>query len=441
MANGAADLGRKIVSRLQRDSSGGLTLQGVPLDALEEKAPRGTPFYVYDLDSMADEVDALRAAFGSEPHLVAYAVKANSAGPVLRALAARGAGADVVSGAELELSVACGIPPGQIVYSGVAKLDRELDLALSIQDEGILAIQAESIEELPRIAARARAVGRRARVSLRLNPDIEADTHSHIATGHDEAKFGIPIEDLVEALHVARELSEVDLVGLGSHIGSQLTTTSLYVEAAKLVVQRWLEVNGDLESRGGRLRLVDFGGGFGIDYGAGCEARPRDFVAALRETSRPLPTDVVRVVEPGRSIVGGHGALVTRVVMQKRTRSRAEERRWVMIDAGMNDLLRPALYGARHRIEVLRSSSSPLSPARVVGPVCESSDDFGTYDLPQALDLLVVRDTGAYGFTMASEYNGRALPCELFLSGGKLVASMTPRSDEAWVASRASVPK
>jgi diaminopimelate decarboxylase len=206
---------------------------------------------------MTDEVDAMRAAFGAEPHLVAYAVKANSAGPILRALASRGAGADVVSGAELELAVAAGVVPGQIVYSGVAKLDDELDRALSIGWDGILALQAESIEELPRIAARARAVGRRGRVSLRLNPDIEADTHSYIATGHDEAKFGIPIEDLGDAIRLAGSHPEIELVGLGSHIGSQLTTTERYAEAAETIVRRWLEVHADLSSRGGGLRLVD----------------------------------------------------------------------------------------------------------------------------------------------------------------------------------------
>jgi diaminopimelate decarboxylase len=385
---------------------------------------------------MTDEVDALRAAFGAEPHLVAYAVKANSAGPVLRALAGRGAGADVVSGAELELAIAAGVLPSQIVYSGVAKLDHELDHALSVGEDGILALQAESIEELPRIAARARVIGRRARVSLRLNPDIEADTHSYIATGHDEAKFGIPIEDLADALSVAREHPEVELVGLGSHIGSQLTTTERYAEAAVTIVGRWLEVHAALASRGGGLRLIDFGGGFGIDYGAGCAARPADFVVALREKSRALPASVVRVVEPGRSVVGSHGVLVTRVVMQKRTRARAEERRWVMVDAGMNDLLRPALYGASHRVEVVQPNDSPRSTARVVGPVCESSDDFGSYDLPKELDLLAMRDVGAYGFTMASEYNGRPLPCELFLSRGELVATLTPRSASDWVTTR-----
>jgi diaminopimelate decarboxylase len=424
------------VSRLQRDSSGGLTLQGVPLEALVERAPRGTPFYVYDLDSMTDEVDAMRAAFGAEPHLVAYAVKANSAGPILRALASRGAGADVVSGAELELAVAAGVVPGQIVYSGVAKLDDELDRALSIGWDGILALQAESIEELPRIAARARAVGRRGRVSLRLNPDIEADTHSYIATGHDEAKFGIPIEDLGDAIRLAGSHPEIELVGLGSHIGSQLTTTERYAEAAETIVRRWLEVHADLSSRGGGLRLVDFGGGFGIDYGAGCDARPADFVVALRERSRALPPDVLRVVEPGRSVVASHGLLVTRVVMQKRTLARAEQRRWVMVDAGMNDLLRPALYGASHRIDLVRSSSAPRSAARVVGPVCESSDDFGSYDLPEQLDLLAIRDAGAYGFTMASEYNGRPLPCELFLRGGAVAEILVPRSAAQWVADR-----
>jgi len=426
--------------RLHRDDLGAAALGGARLAWLLEQAGVTTPAYVYDVGGVVAEAREIRAAFGATHHLIAYAVKANSAGPIVRALADEGVGADVVSGAELELVAALGVRPEDIVFSGVAKRDDEIDRALLLADTGILALQVESVEEIPRIDARARAVGRRARVSLRVNPGIEADTHAYIATGHDEAKFGVPRGEIGAAVEALLQASEVELVGVGNHVGSQLTVLDDYIAAARMLVP----VFGACETamtQAGRpaLRLIDFGGGFGIDYGGGCPVRPADFVGALvQEVARAGLSNVRAVVEPGRSLVGGHGVLCSAVIMQKRASLGGADRRWLMIDAGMNDLLRPALYQAFHRIEAIEGVSWRERAAyRVVGPVCESSDDFGTHELPDPPPAhVVIRDAGAYGFTMASEYNGRALPAEIFVRGGEIVAVIRPRSAQAWVRAR-----
>lgn len=407
-------------------------MNGAPIEELLRAAATGTPAYVYDLDSMAREARELREGYGGARHLVAYAAKANSGGAILRTFASEGCGADVVSGGELELAMRCGIAPEKIVFSGVAKLDDELDFAISRGSAGVLALQAESVEELARIAARARALGRQARVSLRVNPSVEADVHAHIATGHDEAKFGIAREDLPDAYAAIEEQRELHLVGMSSHIGSQLTTTEPYLEAARVL----LEVAREVEARLGSLDFIDFGGGFGIDYGEGCAARPADFARGVTKLVRDAGLERLCIVaEPGRSLVAPHGVLVASVVQTKASRT---GRRWMMIDAGMNDLLRPALYQARHRIEPLTLAPDDEKLGyRVVGPICESSDDFGEYALPSpAPPTVIIRDAGAYGFTMASQYNGRALPAEVFVRGGEVVSVIQREPRESWVEAR-----
>jgi diaminopimelate decarboxylase len=426
---------------LSRDPRGVLELGGVSLVSVAEAA--GTPSYVYDLDAIAAEAKALDAAFDGHPHLVAYAVKANSAGRIVRTLIAAGCGADVVSGAELDLALRCGAAPDRIVYSGVAKTDSELDAALGAGEAGIGAIQVESVEEIPRIEARARNAGRIARVSLRINPGVDADdleTHSYIATGHDEAKFGVPLTSLAEALDRFASASSVRLVGLSAHVGSQLTSAEAYLIAARVLFGVIKQVRPRF-----RLDFVDTGGGFGIDYGEGCPARPADFIRATRKLQdQEGLSDLALYCEPGRSLVGSHGVLLARVIQRKSALARdGSTRRWTMIDAGMNDLMRPALYQARHRIVGLalpKEAAGAPSAHRVVGPVCESSDDFGTHDLappPEGvLDGVVVLDAGAYGYTMASRYNGRALPAEVFLEGGRIVAISPRRAQADWVSER-----
>lgn len=416
---------------------GGVPLAGISRHTLDDGARVGTPTYVYDLDAMASEARELAAAFEGAPHLIAYAIKANSAGPVVRALASEGCGADVVSGGELLLALRCGISPEAIVYSGVAKTDDELDLAIAAGGVGIRAINIESVEEIARIAARAKAQARVARVTLRINPGVETEelgTHDYIATGHDEAKFGVPlasVSDAVAAIEAAK--TAVRLVGVTAHAGSQLTSVEPYVASARVV----FETAKALRERS-PLEFVDTGGGFGIDYGEGCPVRPADFIRATRAAQRAHGLeDLALFCEPGRALVGAYGVLLAAIIQQKIAPG-SPERRWLMIDAGMNDLMRPALYQARHRVvPVTLPEHVTLAAYRVVGPVCESSDDFGVHDLPEAgISEVALLDAGAYGYSMASRYNGRPLPAEVFLRGGAIAAVHPRRPLTDWVDDR-----
>jgi diaminopimelate decarboxylase len=413
-------------------TDGTLELGGVSLEALARE-DEATPAYVYDLDAIRAEGRELIAAFDGQAHLVAYAVKANSAGPIVRALVEAGCGADVVSGAELMLALAAGVAPDKIVYSGVAKSDAELDIAVGAGHEGIGAVQIESREEIERVAARARAAGRTCRVSLRVNPGVDAedlDTHAYITTGHDEAKFGVPLESMDAAVEAISARPELRLEGLTSHVGSQLTSTDAYLVGARVLFDLAKAVRQKAE-----LSFVDTGGGFGIDYGDGCPARPADFIRATRALQRELGLgDLALYCEPGRSMVAAHGVVLAKVLQRKVS----SERRWLMIDAGMNDLMRPALYQALHRVVPLRAVAGPTSSWRVVGPVCESSDDFGLHTLPDdaALTYVALLDAGAYGYSMASRYNGRALPGEVFVSGGRVIGRTTRRPMSEWVEDR-----
>jgi diaminopimelate decarboxylase len=425
------------VCSVSRDSSGTLRLGGAELS--EVAADTGTPAYVYDLDAMAAGARALRAAFDGRHHLVAFALKANTAGAVVRTFAAEGCGADVVSGAELQVALSCGVGPERIVYSGVAKTDAEIDLALGTGPRGIAAVLIESVEEIARIEARARALGRRARVGIRVNPslDLAGATHAHIATGHDRAKFGIPRDDATRAAVLVEASKELDLVGMTAHVGSHFKTVAPYVESARVLfgLVRSLREAGAARS----LEFVDTGGGFGVDYvgDAGDSLpHPADFVRAARTAQQEHGLDDLALyVEPGRCLVAAHGVLLARVIQSKVTATG----RWLMIDAGMNDLLRPALYQAHHRIVPLRAGDGQATtiPWRVVGPVCESSDDFGEHLLPRVPPTHVaILDAGAYGFTMASVYNGRQLPVEAFLRGGRVVGKTARGSIDAWVHDR-----
>jgi diaminopimelate decarboxylase len=420
---------------LTRDSSGRLLLGGVPLRDVAQH--HGTPSYVYDLDGMATRARELEASFEGTAHLVAYAVKANSAGAVIRALTREGCGADVVSGAELRVALACGVVPERIVYSGVAKLDEELDQAIAAGPLGIRAIQVESVEEVTRIEARARSLSRRARVAIRINPNVDTadSTHKHIATGHDEAKFGVPLEDVEDAVKRAEKSPSLELVGMAVHAGSQFKHVAPYLKAARVLFEKVKELRatGMLKS----VRYVDTGGGFGVDYGEGAAVAPSEFIRAVREEQgKQSVNDLALYVEPGRSLVAASGVLIARVIQAKV----AAAERWVMIDAGMNDLMRPALYQARHRIVPLHKAATETVSYgwHVVGPVCESTDDFGEHLLPKSpLDMVAILDAGAYGYTMASQYNGRRLPVEVFVAGGKIVGTTERASPEAWAEERA----
>jgi diaminopimelate decarboxylase len=422
----------------RRRADGVLELGGVALVVLARDPRIGTPAYVYDLDAVAAEARELDASFEGAPHLVAYAVKANSAGPIVKTLVERGCGIDVVSGAELRLALRCGVAPSKILYSGVAKTDDELDLAITLGAEGIGAIQVESVEEAARVAARASTHGRVARVSVRINPGVEAeaiDTHSYISTGHDEAKFGVPLASVGEALEQLSRTSSAKIVGLSSHVGSQFTSTDAYLAAARSLFSVAKQVRARTA-----LAFVDTGGGFGIDYGEGCPVRPADFIRATRRLQKESGLDDLALYcEPGRALVAAHAVLLARVIQRKIAPPTAAspERRWTMIDAGMNDLMRPALYQARHRVVPLEATSDAKTrPYRVVGPVCESSDDFGVHDLTDDAREVAILDAGGYGYSMASRYNGRPLPAEVFLKGGKVDGFSARAPLDAWVEDR-----
>lgn len=417
---------------LLRDAEGHATLGGLRLADLASRTDIRTPFYAYDVDGIVAAALALKQGYGEHPHHVSYAVKANTAGRILRRLAAIGVGADVVSGGELRVALASGMAPDTIVFNGVAKTDAELDLAIGCGDRGILAICAESIEELPRIAARAKAAGKLARVSVRVKPGVVVDTHANIQTGHDEAKFGVARVDVAHALALIAAEPHLALEGLAMHIGSQITELFDYNRAGLFLC----ELAQAHLAQGGTLSYLDFGGGFGIDYGGGCEVSPAEFTARTVAIVHEHGLDHLRLLcEPGRCLVGGEGALVTRVVQTKE----GEYGGWVFLDAGMNDLLRPALYMARHRIEPVVDGGRPSIHRRICGPVCESSDDFGGYQVPADLapgSLLVIRDAGAYGFTMASQYNARALPDEVFVEGGAVTQVSRSATLDSWIAGR-----
>jgi diaminopimelate decarboxylase len=372
----------------------------------------GTPTYVYGWAFVAERLRELSAALGPRSHRICYAVKANGALGLLARLAAAGAGADIVSGGELRRAIAAGFPPERIVFSGVAKRDDELELALRV---GIEAFNVESSEELERLAVLASALERVAPVALRVNPDVDAATHPYLATGLREAKFGIPLEDALDlALHVAATPG-LQLVGLASHIGSQIHDAAPFAATARALA----ELARGLAARGVTLRHLDLGGGLGIAYRPG---EPRLDVAQWGESLRSATADlsVDLLVEPGRWLVGNCGVLLTRVEGRKSNR----DRHFVLVDAGMNDLIRPSLYDAHHVViptaGLDRASAEEV--VDVVGPVCETGDFLALgRHLPHVTrgDLLVVLGAGAYGFAMASNYNTRPLPAEVLVDGDR----------------------
>lgn len=410
----------------ERNDQGSATFGGVELQRLLAKSRCSTPVYFYDLSGIESQVRSLSEAFGSASHLIAYAVKANSSASVIRTITEAGAGVDAVSGGELMLARHLGVPSRKIVLSGVAKRDDEIDLALA---EDLLALQCESVGELSRVAERAKLQGRRARVSIRINPSVEIDSHSHIATGHDAAKFGTALRDLPVAFSLIAERStHLSLVGMSTHVGSMLKKPNAYLDSARAVCV----CARDALTQGHHLEYVDFGGGFGIDYGDGPAAPPAQFATqALALLNEEGLGNLKLVVEPGRSLVGAFGILVSKVIQEKSS----GQRRWLMIDAGMNDLLRPALYQASHRIEDIDVPPG-TTEYQVVGPVCESTDDFGPHSFSRIPSYVVLRDAGAYAFTMASEYNARPLPAEVFVKGGVIVHENPSPGVNAWVESR-----
>jgi len=388
----------------------GLVMEDVPLAAIADAV--GTPVWVYSAATIRRRYAELRAAL-AEAGLAAvihYAVKANDRLAVLRLLAAEGAGADVVSGGELARALEAGIPPSRIVFSGVGKTPAEMKMAL---DQGVAQINVESAEELRILSAVAEEAGRKARIALRVNPDVDAKTHPKITTGLAENKFGIPFSEAASLYAEAARLPGLLPVGLAVHIGSQITSLAPF----RFAFARLCELAQDLLARGLPLERLDCGGGLGISYRDEPALLPAAYAGVLKATLGGLGLPLI--VEPGRWLVGPAGVLVASVVVEKASNAH----RFVILDAGMNDLLRPALYGAWHGILPLSAADAAgsLSPAEVVGPVCETGDTFAKGRLLPRLApgaRVAILDAGAYGSVMSSFYNARPLAAEVMVAGG-----------------------
>ena len=386
---------------------GVLHAEGVSLSAIADSV--GTPFYCYSTATLERHYRVFAEAFGSEKAVICYAMKANSNQSVLRTLARCGAGADVVSGGELMLALEAGIPQQKILFSGVGKTEAELRAALATD---ILCINVESEPELDLLSRLAAETGRSARISVRVNPDVDAGTHAKISTGKSENKFGIPISHARAVYARAAKLPGIIVTGVDMHIGSQITDLSK-LEVAFRILADFVQT---LRADGHVISHIDFGGGLGIPYEMGREAPPvpAAYAAMVKRVSHNLGCTLM--FEPGRLIVGNAGILVARVIYVKR----GEAKNFVIIDAAMNDLIRPTLYEAHHDILPVRQAAAdaPLMVADVVGPVCESGDFLALdRDLPEPRpgDLIAILTAGAYGAVQAGTYNTRALVPEVLV--------------------------
>lgn len=385
--------------------AGELFAEDVPVKELAETY--STPLYIYSYNTLLRHLRAYTNAFNDYPHIICFAVKANSNTAILRLFAKNGGGADIVSGGELYVALKAGIPAKKIVYAGVGKTEDEIRFALRSK---ILMFNVESENELREIDRVAREMKTKASVALRINPDIDPETHPYIATGLRKHKFGIPIEEALEYYRLASRLKNIKVIGIHKHIGSQITKVSPFVDALKRV----LLLIDKLSVQGVDIQYLDVGGGLGISY---------------RDEEPPVPKDLARnlipllkgrrltlIIEPGRSIAGNAGILVTKILYLKDS----EEKEFIIVDAGMNDLIRPALYNAYHRIlPVLRKKRNTII-CDVVGPICESSDFLAKERELKTVkqdEYLAVMTAGAYGFSMSSNYNSRPRAAEVLVKG------------------------
>jgi diaminopimelate decarboxylase len=388
---------------------GRLYCEGTPLEAIADQV--GTPTYVYSAGAITSVYEAYARALADLPHLICYAVKANMTLAVLDLLARLGAGADVVSGGELYRALRAGFEPQKIVFAGVGKTREEIREGLKAD---ILCFNVESAAELAAIDQVARDEGTRARIAFRVNPDIDPQTHPYIATGLKTSKFGVPYREARDLYRQAASLGGVEVVGVHMHIGSQLTKVTPIADS----LARVADLVAGLREDGITLRYLDVGGGVGIRYREETPPAPTEYVQSLKRLLKQLGLTVL--LEPGRSIVGNAGALLTHVIYLKTT----EGRRFVIVDAAMNDLIRPALYNAHHEIRpvVEPDRGAVLQPVDVVGPVCESGD-FLAKERPMAPveegALLAVLSAGAYGFAMSSNYNARSRAAEVLVHGDR----------------------
>ena len=385
-----------------------LYCEGVRIEDVAKEV--GTPFYLYSQKGIVDNYRAFDEAFKEIDHLICYSYKANSNLSICRLLKEEGAGADVVSGGELYKALKVKVEPKKIVFSGVGKLEEEIAYALK---SNILLLNVESIPELELTNKIAKRLKKKAPVALRINPGIDPSTHPHISTGLARSKFGIEISKAQEAYKKAKESENIEILGIHMHIGSQITELGPFVDSLKTIV----ELIKNLEKKGFRLEYLDIGGGLGISYSEDEKAPSLpEFAGELLPLIKGLKYRII--LEPGRAIVGRAGILVTKVLYIKRT----SEKNFIIVDAAMNDLIRPALYDAYHKIIPISRSRIQDPGSRIlgdiVGPVCESGDYFAKdRELPEVKpgDLLAILDAGAYGFSMSSHYNARPRVAEVLV--------------------------
>ncbi|MCC6221984.1 MAG: diaminopimelate decarboxylase [Thermoleophilia bacterium] len=369
----------------------------------------GTPLYVYDADIFRDRIATLRGALAGVAHRIHYAAKANDALALLRIAGDEGLGADIVSGGELHRCLAAGIPADRILFSGVGKQPLEIRAAI---EAGVHSLNVESLGELEATAREARAASRVAPVSVRLNPDVEVDTHEKIATGSATTKFGLTFDDALVALTRAAADTWLEPLGISFHLGSQLFDLAPLAKAGERAAELWAAAS----DRGIRLRELDVGGGLGVAYETGEEVDVEAYAAVA--TKAAARVDATLLLEPGRWLVGPAGAFLTRVLYVKD----AADRRIAICDGGMNDLIRPTLYDAYHPIAVLGADERPIGAVDVVGPVCETGDFFARgreLPLPEPGDLLAIGYAGAYGRVMGSAYNARPPCAEVLVEQGE----------------------
>lgn len=409
-----------------------LCAEGVDLEAVAQQV--GTPCYVYSRAAIEERFRAFDSAFAGRDHLVCYAVKANSNLAVLNVLARLGAGFDIVSGGELARVLTAGGDPKKIVFSGVGKTETEMRQALAA---GIHCFNVESEPELELLNRVAGALAKRAPVALRVNPDVDASTHPYIATGLRESKFGVDIDRAFEIFRSARALAHLEIVGVDCHIGSQILELKPFVDA----LERVLHLIGELADAGIALAHLDLGGGLGIRYGDEEAPEPAEYVAALlAELERRGAPRLRLLIEPGRAVVGNAGALLTKVLYLKL----GEAKNFAVVDAAMNDLMRPALYDAWHDIAPVHvDAPRTMRVYDVVGPVCESGDFLGRdRELGiEAGDLLAVTSAGAYGAVMSSNYNTRPRAPEVMVDGDRVYVVRRRETVEELLALESVLPQ
>lgn len=392
--------------------NGEMYAEGVAVKRIAREV--GTPAYIYSLATLKRHYQVFDKAFAKVSHIVCFSVKANSNLALLRTFAKQGSGFDIVSGGELFRALKAGGDPKKIVFSGVGKKKDEIEYALNSE---ILMFNVESEDELVALNDIARAIGKKAPISIRVNPDVDPQTHPYISTGMKKAKFGVDIKKSLGTYKKAASLPSLDVIGVDCHIGSQLTSLSPFVDALARV-REYLDrvLVGSLEKEGAQIRYLDLGGGLGINYDDETPPQPDEYASAIIEGLQGL--DLTLILEPGRVIVGNAGILVTEVLYVKEN----DTKRFVIVDGGMNDLIRPALYGSYQEIRPVLESKAEKIVVDVVGPICESGDFFAKdreIARPQRGDLLAIMSAGAYGFTMASNYNSHPKAPEVLVDGGK----------------------